>query len=66
MTIGEKINKERKSKGWSMSKLARMSELSGGKQHVYKLEKGEVLPSILTIYKLSSALDIHPSELLNL
>lgn len=66
MTIGERIKQIRKEKGWSMSKLSTMSNLPGGRQHIYKLEHGVILPSILTINKIAMSLDIHPSELLKL
>lgn len=66
MTIGERIKGLRLSKGLSKRGLAREANLSGGKQHIYKLEKGECLPSVSTINKIAAALGIHPSELLKL
>ncbi len=59
--LGERIKKVRKHRRLSQSDLAQL--VGKDRQYIYKIEKGRVTSNIVTIYLLSSALEIPLSEL---
>ena len=60
--IGAKIREERKRVGLTQEALAEKAELS--LSQVGYIERGEVKPSIDSLVRLASALDVTPSSLL--
>jgi len=62
-SFGRTVQTLRLSKGWSQEKLAELSGLD--RTYVSSVERGKRNVSILNICKLSNALDIPPSFLLN-
>jgi transcriptional regulator with XRE-family HTH domain len=63
-TFGKVLKKIRNSKGVSQEKLAEKSHLD--RTYISLLERGLRQPSLDTIFRLSSSLDIKPSELVKL
>ena len=51
----------RELKGWSQSQLAVQADSSNGQ--IGNIESGKAFPSFELIYRLASALDIHPADL---
>jgi transcriptional regulator with XRE-family HTH domain len=61
--FGERVRRLRMAKGLSQEKLAELSGLH--RNYIGGVERGERNIAILNIFKLSEALEISPSELLN-
>ena len=62
--FAEVLQELRHDRGLSQEKLAEMSELHD--RYISFLERGLRKPTIVTIFKLSKALGIHPYELVKL
>lgn len=60
--VGAAVRAHRTAKGWSMRELGRRAGVS--QPFITKLERGDQLPSIPTLYDLASALGVPPSALL--
>jgi mannose-6-phosphate isomerase-like protein (cupin superfamily) len=60
--VGAAVRAHRTAKGWSMRELARRAGVS--QPFITKLERGDQLPSIPTLYDLAAALGVTPSALL--
>ena len=60
--IGKKIYNLRKENKLSREKFAEICDISS--QHVYYMEKGEVLPGCITILDICNNFSITPSQLL--
>ncbi len=56
MTIGEKINKLRKERGWSQQSLAKQLGTSG--PVIGRYERGEMMPSVEVAGKLADAFGV--------
>jgi transcriptional regulator with XRE-family HTH domain len=61
--FGERVRSLRIAKGLSQEKLAELSGLH--RNYIGGVERGERNIGILNIFKLSQALEVSPSELLN-
>ncbi|HXU26801.1 MAG TPA: helix-turn-helix transcriptional regulator [Bacteroidia bacterium] len=60
--IGNNIRKKRDAKDISQQELADNSDVA--KSTIQRIEKGEMNPSVLTLIKISTALETELSELL--
>jgi transcriptional regulator with XRE-family HTH domain len=60
--IGAQVKARRKARGWSMRELARRAGVS--QPFVSKLEAGQLLPSLPTLYGLAAVFEIPASALL--
>ena len=60
--IGQKIRACRRSKGWSMEKLAEETELSVS--YIYKIEGGSMHLTVRTLFRIADVLDVSASEIL--
>ena len=60
--IGDMIKKTRQAKNISVEELAR--RISKTKTTIYKYERNEVLPDVITVFEICNALDIDVNELL--
>jgi transcriptional regulator with XRE-family HTH domain len=60
--VGAAVRALRTGRGWSMRELARRAGVS--QPFITKLERGDMLPSIATLYDLAHALGVSPSHLL--
>jgi transcriptional regulator with XRE-family HTH domain len=60
--FGERLRGERRSRGWSMDRLAGASGVS--RAMISKIERGESSPTAVLLGKLSAALELSVSELL--
>jgi transcriptional regulator with XRE-family HTH domain len=60
--FGERLRGERRSRGWSMDRLAEASGVS--RAMISKIERGESSPTAVLLGKLSAALELSVSELL--
>lgn len=56
--VGERIREERLKRLWTIGELAARANLS--RERVGQWESGGRIPSLLTIYKLASALELEP------
>ena len=63
MTIGEKIRKLRKEKGWSQSQLAQKIDINTRNISLYESEKA--IPSSETVQKLATLFDVSTDYLFN-
>jgi len=61
VVVGQRIRELRAEKGWSQQLLADHSELS--REHVNKLETGQVEPGLRALERIALALDITLSAL---
>jgi len=64
MTLGQKIHKLRKAKGWTLARLAKEAEKS-----IYywsKIENSKELPSPTMILRLATVFGVDSGELMNL
>ena len=61
-SFGRVVARYRFEAGLEQRMLSRMANL--GNSHLRSIERGEVAPSIITVMKLSEALDIDPGDLL--
>lgn len=59
--IGNRIRQLRVKKGLSQEKLAELSELNTS--YIGQIERGEKNPSVDTVYRIASALDVDLPEL---
>lgn len=62
LAIGARVREHRLARGWSMRELARRASVS--QPFVSKLEGGQLLPSLPTLYGLAAAFDLPASSLL--
>jgi len=62
MTIAKIIRQKRKDKSWTQEKLS--SEANINNRFLQKIEAGDRMPSLITIFKLSHALKITPDKLI--
>ncbi|MPN62377.1 hypothetical protein SDC9_210124 [bioreactor metagenome] len=60
--FGLAVRQLRESRGWSQETLAAHSDLH--RTYVGEVERGLVTPSLVTLHKLSTALDIKAADLL--
>jgi len=60
--IAAMVRRRRTARGWSMRELAKQTGVS--QPFISKLENGQLLPSLPTLYALASALGTNPSNLL--
>jgi transcriptional regulator with XRE-family HTH domain len=60
--FGLGVRKLREAQGWSQERLAEHSNLN--RTYVGEIERGVVIPSLLTVEKLAAALHMTPSALL--
>src|ERR1700684_1617908 len=60
--FGERLRSERQGRGWSMDRLAEASGVS--RAMISKIERGESSPTAVVLGKLSAALELSVSELL--
>lgn len=63
LSIGELVRKKRIEKSWTQEKLS--SESGIYNRSLQKIEAGERTPSLITIFKLASALGITPDKLIS-
>lgn len=63
INIGEKIKKLRKEQGMTIAVLAKKSGLSSGL--ISQIERNIVVPSVITLWRISSALDKNVSHFFN-
>lgn len=56
------LRKKRRCRGWSQEVLAELANLN--RTYVGEIERGSVIPSIVTLEKLARALHTTPAELL--
>ncbi|HHX86771.1 MAG TPA: helix-turn-helix transcriptional regulator, partial [Firmicutes bacterium] len=63
MIDGKKIRKLRKQRSYTLAELAQKANLSAS--YLSELERGNKQPSIKTIEKLATALNVHPSEIVH-
>ena len=61
--IGQRIKKLREAKGISQQELASMCDFE--KSNMSRLEAGGTNPTVFTLYKISEALSVSLSELLD-
>ena len=62
-TIGEKIARKRREKGWTQKQLAYKAGISSA--YLVKIESGDKIPSLETFVSIVSALDASADELLS-
>lgn len=62
LELGPRLRRLRRKSGWTLSTLAKASEVS--KSMLSQIESGKTIPTLTVIYRISSALDIQPSELI--
>lgn len=54
--IGEKLKSERRERGWSLDKMAEVSQVS--KAMLGQIERGESNPTVLTLWKIATGFKI--------
>ncbi|HEV7856012.1 MAG TPA: helix-turn-helix transcriptional regulator [Herminiimonas sp.] len=62
ISFGLTIRQLREAQGWSQERLAEKAQLN--RSYVGEVERGKVIPSIITLDKLASALGLKISDLL--
>ncbi|NIC43777.1 helix-turn-helix domain-containing protein [Aquabacterium sp. A08] len=62
MNMGLTLRRQRDARRWSQERLAEAANLN--RSYVGELERGEAIPSLLTLLKLARALGTTPSLLL--
>ena len=60
--IGNAIQKQREAKGWSQRQLA--SRAGVGVMSICRIEADEQSPTISTLWRISEALDVHVTDLI--
>jgi transcriptional regulator with XRE-family HTH domain len=60
--FGSVVRRQREQRGWSQEQLAEFSELN--RSFVGEIERGQTMPSLVTLSKLAFALDLRLSNLL--
>jgi transcriptional regulator with XRE-family HTH domain len=61
--LGANIKRLREAKGFSLRQLSYACNVDNSK--IAKIEKGQINVTFTTLMQLASALEVHPSELLN-
>lgn len=61
-SFGMTVRRLREVRGWSQEKLAEQSDLN--RSYVGEIERGKVIASLVTIQKLSQALELSGADLL--
>ena len=61
-SFGLAVKRLRETKGWSQERLAELSDLN--RSYVGEIERGIVVPSLVTLKKLADALDLSGSDLM--
>ncbi|MBR4279252.1 MAG: helix-turn-helix transcriptional regulator [Clostridia bacterium] len=61
MTVGKAITYFRKKKGLSQEVLSGLADI--GRSHLSAIERGERKPTLETLYRISSALDVKMSDI---
>ncbi len=61
--VGESIRKMRESRHLTQEVLSGLADLD--RTHYSKIERGQRLPTLETIFKIAQALEISPSELVH-
>ena len=61
--LGDHVAQLRSQKAWSQSELARIADIE--RQHVHRLEKGQINPSVYFLKRIAAALEVTLSELVN-
>ena len=59
--VGQRIKRIRKAKSLSQQELANLCEFE--KARMSRLESGKANPTVITLLKISTSLDVHISEL---
>lgn len=59
--IGQIIQEYRKKSGLSQEVVSGLADLD--RTHYSKIERGERMPTIATLFKIAHALEIHPSDI---
>ena len=62
IALGREIRRHRKAKGLSQEELADLCDLN--RNYIGFIERAERSASLATLFKISRALGLHPSELL--
>ena len=60
--FGAIIQRHRRQRGMQIQQLARRADLT--RQHLAILERGENLPSLVTLFNLASVFGVRPSEII--
>ncbi|MES3011383.1 MAG: helix-turn-helix transcriptional regulator [Pseudomonadota bacterium] len=63
-SFGIAVRRQREAQGWSQELLAERADLN--RSYVGEIERGRVIPSLVTIDKLAQALGLSPHLLLQL
>lgn len=61
-SFGLTVRRQREIRRWSQERLAEVADLN--RSYIGELERGEAVPSLLTLGKLSAALGVSLSQLL--
>lgn len=61
-SVGLTVRRQRESRRWSQERLAEAADLN--RSYIGELERGEAVPSLLTLAKLALALGVPLSQLL--
>jgi transcriptional regulator with XRE-family HTH domain len=61
-SFGLAVKALRETRGWSQERLAEEADLN--RSYVGEIERGSVVPSLLTLQKLADALGLSPSALM--
>lgn len=64
MKIEILIRKKREEKGYTISKLAELTKMSKG--HLSRIERGQTDPTITTLLRIATALQLEVKELYNI
>lgn len=62
-SFGLALRRQRQARRWSQERLAEASDLN--RSYVGELERGEAVPSLQTLGKLATALEVNLGQLLN-
>jgi transcriptional regulator with XRE-family HTH domain len=62
VSLGREIQRRRKAKGYSQEYLAELVDVS--RNYIGFIERAERSASLMTLFKISRALGLHPAELL--
>ncbi len=62
LSFGQSVRRLRDAHSWSQERLAEKADLN--RSYVGEIERGSVIPSLLTVEKLATALDVTMSDLL--
>lgn len=59
--LGKRIREQRKARGCTLEDLGELAELAW--TNIAKIERGEVSPSVETVVRIATALNLDPSDL---